>query len=100
MIFAGFGGATWGADFGAASSPVRSIQSSLRRMGMPVRVSGVIDAATVEGVNGVLGGWDDAPPRLASGQLTAPEIKKLAPLVDRYIKKAAGGATGFDQLPE
>ena len=99
MIFAGFG-STRAADFGAASSPIRSIQSTLRRMGLPVRVTGVIDPATVDGVNGVLGGWDDAPPRLASGRLTAPEIRKLAVLVDRYIKKAAGGATGFDSLPE
>lgn len=99
MIFAGFG-STHAADFGAALPPVKNIQANLRKMGMPVRMTGVIDQQTVAAVNGIFEGWDDVPPKLRTGRLTPRDVGKQLALVNKYVQRAATGATGFDQLPE
>lgn len=98
MIFAAHGlGTSWGADFGGlgAASPVRSIQATLRQMGIPVRVSGVIDADTVDAVNGIFSDWIDAPPRLRAG-LSARNITRNAGLVNKYLRLAARGSMNIE----
>jgi hypothetical protein len=72
---------------------VVAIQRDLMKMGISsVRMTGRLDTPTVGGINGVLGGWDDAPPALRTGQLTAPEIARKLPLVVRYVHLAVHGA--------
>lgn len=77
---------------GAASSPVRAMQSTLARMGLPVRPTGVIDAATVAAVNGIFDDWSDVPPKLRTGRLSARDIGRQIGLVSHYVRIAAGGA--------
>lgn len=87
--------------FGAAGGgPIKTMQSHLARMGLPVRVSGVLDTATVNAVNGVFDGWDDAPAKLRTGRLTKHEIATQIALVTHYVKLAATGASSYDRLPE
>jgi len=96
---AGFG-ITQAADFGAAGGPIKTVQVYLARMGLPVRATGVLDAATVNAINGIFDGWDDAPPRLRTGRLTKHEIATQIGVISRYVKLAATGATNFERLPE
>jgi hypothetical protein len=86
--------------FGAAGGPIKTVQSLLVHMGLPVRVSGVLDDATVNAINGIFDGWDDAPPKLRTGRLTKHEVATNIGLVTRYVKRAAGGATNFERLPD
>jgi len=85
--------------FGAAS-PIKTMQTHLARMGLPVRVNGVLDTPTVTAVNGIFDGWDDVPPELRTGRLTKHQIATRIALVTHYVKLAAAGATDFDRLPE
>lgn len=87
-------------EFGAAGGPIRTVQTLLVRMGLPVRASGVLDDATVAAVNGVLGDWDDAPPKLRTGRLTKHEVAVNLPTITHLVKRAATGATNFERLPE
>lgn len=87
-------------QLGAARGPISTIQAHLRAMGMPVHASGALDQATVDGVNSVFNGWDDAPPKLRTGRLTAKDIAKQARLVAALMKKAAGGALVFHDVNE
>ncbi len=75
-----------------ASPSVAALQRNLRAMGMPVRQTGVLDKATVASVNAIFAGWDDAPPALASGRLTAHQIAMKLPAVSHYVALAAHGA--------
>ena len=86
--------------FGAAGGPIKTVQSLLANMGLPVRPTGVLDDATVSAVNGVLGDWDDAPPKLRTGRLTKHEVAANLPTITHLVKRAAGGATNFERLPE
>lgn len=83
-----------------AASPIKTMQSHLARMGLPVRVSGVLDEATVNAVNGIFDGWDDVPSKLRTGRLNKHQIAVNIALVTRYVKLAAAGATSYDRLPE
>jgi len=94
------GGGPASNGFGAAGGPIKIVQTYLARMGLPVRVSGVLDAATVNAINGIFDGWDDAPPKLRTGRLTKHEIAMQIGVVARYVKLAATGATSFERLPE
>jgi hypothetical protein len=85
---------------GAAGGPIKTVQVYLARMGLPVHATGVLDAATVNAINGIFDGWDDAPPKLRTGRLTKHEIAAQIGLVTRYVKRAATGATSFERLPE
>lgn len=81
------------ADLGAAGGgPIRTIQVTLAKMGLPVHPTGVLDDATVQAVNGVFNGWDDAPPALRTGRLTKHDIARQLPVVVKYVRLAAGGA--------
>ena len=83
----------FGATFGAAGgSPIRNIQVTLSKMGLPVRPTGVLDDPTVTAINGVFGGWDDAPPALRTGHLTKHDIARQLPVVAKLVRQAAGGA--------
>ncbi len=85
---------------GAAGGPIKTVQSLLANMGLPVRPTGVLDDATVAAINGIFDGWDDAPPKLRTGRLTKHEVATNIGLVTRYVKIAAHGATNFERLPE
>jgi len=99
VIFGVPGRSEASAYFGAASGgPIRGIQHTLAAMGMPVRPTGVLDQPTVEAVNGVLNGWDDAPPALRTGKLTQHDIARQIGLVAKLIKQAAGGALVFHDV--
>lgn len=80
---------------GAAGGGVKSMQRELAGIGMPVQVTGKVDAATVDAVNEIFHGWDDAPALLKSGDLTARQISANLPFVEKYVKKAIGGAQEF-----
>ena len=80
-------------SFGAATGgPIKSIQLTLAKMGLPVHPTGVLDNPTVSAINGVFNGWDDAPPALRTGQLTKHDIARQLPTVAKLVKQAAGGA--------
>lgn len=80
-------------DLGAPSGgPIKTIQVTLAKMGLPVHPTGVLDDLTVSAINGVFNGWDDAPPDLRTGKLTAHDIARKLPVVTRLVKLAAGGA--------
>jgi hypothetical protein len=81
---------------GASMQPgVKSLQRRLASVGLPVKQTGVVDSATVQAVNGIFAGWDDAPANLSGGNLTAGQIAKNLGLVSKYVKKALGGAQNF-----
>jgi hypothetical protein len=82
----------------AASGPIRAIQTDLKKIGALTRVTGVLDDATVTGVNQVLGGWDDAPPKLRTGKLTSHEIAQNLPAVRKYLRAAVTGALVFPDV--
>lgn len=86
--------------FGAAHDPVPGIQRTLASMGIPVRVTGVLDQQTVDAINGVFNGWDDAPPALRTGKLTQHDIARQIGLVSKLVKHAAGGALVFHDVNE
>lgn len=90
-----FGVAQLGASPGG---PIRSIQITLQHMGMPVRPTGTLDQATVDAINGVFNGWDDAPPKLRTGKLTAHDIVRQLPIVSKFVHAAAGGAQVFHDV--
>lgn len=79
---------------------VGNIQRTLRSIGMQVPQTGALDAATVAAINSIFAGWDDAPPRLRTGELTAAQIAANLPMVSRYLKLATSGAKSFDELDE
>ena len=81
---------------GPAMQPgVKNLQRRLASVGLPVRQTGVVDEATVEAINGIFSGWDDAPEKLRGGNLTAGQISKNLPAVTKYVKLALGGAQNF-----
>lgn len=80
---------------GAARSDIITIQRQLQKINADIRPTGKVDAATVIGVNSVFNGWDDAPPELATGRLTAAQISKNARTVAKFLKKAIGESTTF-----
>lgn len=101
MIFGNFGGdSVMDGGLGAAGGPIKTVQVHLANMGLPVRVTGVLDAATVNAINGVFNDWDDVPPKFRTGRLSKHEIAANIALVTRYVKLAAGGASSYDRLPE
>lgn len=81
-------------DFGAAANAtVKNIQRALRGLGFTdIRVTGVLDARTVTAINGIFGGWDDAPTKLRSGALSARQVSANLPVVAKYLRQAIGGA--------
>ena len=93
MITNGFG-------LGAPSSPVRVMKKQLRSIGFQLADNGVIDAPTVTALNSILVGWDDAPARLKTGVLKAPQIQRELRTITALVRRAVGTATGFDSLPE
>jgi hypothetical protein len=83
----------FGTNFGAAGGgPIKTIQMSLAKMGVPLRPTGVLDQATVDAINGVFSGWDDVPPKLRTGQLTKHDVAVQIGAVSKYVKLAAHGA--------
>jgi hypothetical protein len=83
----------FGASSGAApATPIRAIQQTLQHLGTGVRLTGRLDQATVDAINGVLGGWDDAPPALRTGKLSQHDIAAHIRDVAKYLRLAAGGA--------
>lgn len=82
-------------SMGKAQVGVIGIQRALASIGIPVKPTGKIDRATVEGVNNVLRGWDDAPPSLKKGELTSAGIARNLPAVSKAIKLALRGAKDF-----
>lgn len=100
MLFAG--GRAFGAvdlrGLGApTSAQVKFLQKNLRAVGFSdIKVTGVLDAKTVAAINGIFGGWDDAPPKLKTGTLTAAEITKNLNTVVKLMKAAVGGQLKID----
>lgn len=85
----------------APRSPgVKNLQRSLQSIGMEVKPTGVVDAATVTAINEVFSGWDDAPPKLRTGNLTAKQISSNLPVVAKYLHQAISGSKSFEQLDE
>lgn len=81
-----------GSPFGAPpASPIRAIQHDLVAIGLPVRLTGQLDKATVDGVNQVLSSWDDAPAVLRK-TLSMHDIARNIGLVRSTLHKAVGGA--------
>ena len=80
-----------GAGGGSGGSPIRGIQADLAKIGMPVRITGRLDAPTVDGINQVLGSWDDAPLILRK-KLSMHDIAQNIGLVRTTLHKAVGGA--------
>ena len=80
---------------GAKIPGVKNMQRTLQSVGMPVRTTGVVDQPTVDAVNAIFQGWDDAPSALAGGNLTAGQIMSNLPLVQKYLRQAIGGAQQF-----
>ena len=60
-----------------------------------MRTTGVVDEPTVDAINEIFSGWDDAPASLRGGNLTAKQIQSNLPLVQRYLRQAIGGAQAF-----
>lgn len=84
-----------GDESGAAGTGVKGMQRMLAGIGMAVRPTGAVDRATVDAINAVFAGWDDAPPKLRGGNLTARQISSNLPAVSRYLKLAIHGAQDF-----
>jgi hypothetical protein len=82
----------------AGGSPIRAIQTDLKKIGALARINGVLDANTVNGVNQVLGGWDDAPPKLRTGKLSSHDIAANLPAVRKYLHAAVTGALVFHDV--
>lgn len=82
-------------ESGAAAGGVAGMQKMLAGIGMAVRPTGRVDQATVDALNAVFAGWDDAPPKLRGGALTAKQIASNLPAVARYLKLAIHGAQDF-----
>ena len=80
----------------AAPSPkdqVKGMQARLRGIGFSdVRPTGKLDRVTVEAINSIFNGWDDAPPALRTGTLTDRQIAANLGTVQKYMKKAVGEA--------
>lgn len=74
---------------------IKRMQRELAGIGMPVKPTGKVDDATVDAINEIFHGWDDAPPLLKNGDLTARQISENLPFVEKYVKKAIGGAQEF-----
>ena len=72
--------------------PIRAIQQALHRLGTGVQITGRLDAATVDAINGVFGGWDDAPAYLRTGKLSQHDIAQHLADVSKYLHQAVGGA--------
>jgi hypothetical protein len=74
---------------------VKRVQRALASVGMPVRTTGVVDQATVSALNNIFAGWQDAPPKLRAGGLTARDVKSMLPSVEKYLARAVGEAQKF-----
>ena len=98
MIFAGpaLGMPTAIALGAPRSNAVRALQNDLRKLGVPVRASGVLDQATVDALNGIFEGSVDVPRALASGQLTAFQVARQIGLVHKALKIVARGAMNVE----
>jgi hypothetical protein len=80
-----------------SSAQVKFLQKNLRAVGFSdIKVTGVLDAKTVAAINGIFGGWDDAPPKYKTGALTAAEIGKNLNTVVKLMKSAVGGQLKID----
>ena len=77
---------------GAASGPIKAIQLDLKKIGIPVQPTGVLDDSTVTAINGVFAGSVDVPPKLATGALTKHDIVANLPVVARSLKVIVYGA--------
>ena len=84
----------------APATPIRTLKRQLAAIGFQLQPDGVLDSPTVSAINSVLQGWDDAPARFKTGRLTRDQIAREIRTVSGLIKRAVGGATGYDQLPE
>lgn len=77
------------------------MQKDLLKIGSDgVKPTGKLDEATVNAINGVFNGWDDAPKNLTSGNLTPAQISKNQNVVARYLHKAIGEMTTFSNVNE
>lgn len=74
---------------------VKNLQRTLASIGLPVKVTGVVDDPTVEALNGIFSEWDDAPASLRGGKLTAAAVANNLPTITAYVRRAAGGAKNF-----
>ncbi len=72
--------------------PIRTVQQLLHQLGTGVQITGRLDAATVNAINGVFNGWDDAPPLLRTGKLTQHDVARHLSDVTKYLRLAATGA--------
>lgn len=88
MIFAGARG-----SFGAArGGSIRALQYDLTKLGVPVRVTGVLDQVTVDALNNIFEGSVDVPPVLRSGRLTMGQVARYIGPVSKALKAVARGA--------
>ena len=85
---------------GAASGPIKSIQLDLKKIGIPVAPTGVLDDSTVTAINGVFAGSVDVPPKLATGALTKHDIASNLPAVSRGLKVIVHGAMVMPSVEE
>ena len=86
-----------GRPLGAAGGgPIKTIQTTLSKMGLPVRATGTLDQATVDAINGVFSDWSDVPPKLRTGRLTKHDVAANVGTVAKYVKLTAGGAMVVD----
>lgn len=74
------------------TTPIRTVQNLLHQLGTGVQITGRLDAATVNAINGVFNGWDDAPPYLRTGRLSQHDVVRHLADVQRYLSKALTGA--------
>lgn len=80
---------------GAQQSAVHTIQRDLHKINPSVPINGKLDAVTVDAINAVFNGWDDAPPSLRTGKLTAQKIARNTGTVAKFVRLAIRGATTF-----
>lgn len=85
---------------GAAAGPIKSIQLDLKKIGVPVAPTGVLDDSTVTAINGVFQGSVDVPPKLATGNLTKHDIAANLPAVSRGLKVIVRGAMVLPSVEE
>lgn len=83
---------------GGAAGPIRTIQVNLRKIGVPVKPSGVLDDATVQAVNQIFDGSVDVPPKLATGRLSKHDIVANIGAVIRALNVVVRGAQNFENV--
>ena len=82
----------------ARGGPIKTIQLDLRKIGVPVDPTGVLDDPTVQAINNIFNGSVDVPPKLATGNLTKHDIAANIGAVSKALKVVVHGAQNFEDV--